>query len=381
VVEYVYCSADAMCYKEQIFDLFFKDSPQSHELKLAFLRCCPGDWREPGQFIFVAPRGTSKASAILYLKAHLLPYLVPQMPKPFPRQRWMGATLSCLHLAPLCLIHDIGERAYRIFMETNHGATSARPPTPGQPALLDGDPGTASSNIGDAPDAQAGTDWAKENSKNRLNSWRFFAAMPGATLIVLAIALKCISPALVEWVKLSSDVAETARWTQLIVTEATYDGLLKLRRWPVLERARGVLDRECVDRIVAAHRLKAWDVLHKLVKTVRLRHQGFRVLSRIGASFYQHAIAMHRLPQYRVLLLLIDPEKIAAELVGYCQSFLDPFTASFLAHYKDKLTSMEARIELLVIVLVSKATTVHIENSNAQIRKTLMAFQHFSLGP
>ena len=160
-----------------IWELLLKDTINWHETKNVVLRCCPGDWRNGDRIKFVAPRGTSKSSVLAYLKIHLVPYLVPCLPKPFPRQRWMGAKLACSQVAPLCMINDIGTTAYRIFMEKFHGALSPAQqsdPNPAQLAIADISaheaPAAPTNNSGDG----AGIDWAKENFIRIQKSFGFF---------------------------------------------------------------------------------------------------------------------------------------------------------------------------------------------------------------
>jgi hypothetical protein len=107
-------SSDAARYKEFVFDMLFDSFPSAKEYKTALFRCCPGDWRVTSKFTFVAPEGTNASSVLMYLRVHLLPYLVPDMPRPFPRQRWMGASES-LRSFTLAFIHGLLEASYVIW--------------------------------------------------------------------------------------------------------------------------------------------------------------------------------------------------------------------------------------------------------------------------
>jgi hypothetical protein len=122
IVPQLHLSTDAIRYKEFVFDLLLGTSASASEYKTALFKCAPGDWREKGKdkFAFVAPNGTTVKSVLMFLRVHLLPYLVPNMPKPFPRQRWMGATEALGGFIP-AFIHGVMQKAYAIFAMKFHG--------------------------------------------------------------------------------------------------------------------------------------------------------------------------------------------------------------------------------------------------------------------
>ena len=154
-----------------------------------------------------------------------------------------------------------------------------------------------------------------------------------------------------------------------MVIRLTLNSLFSSRKWPVLERARGALDAAHFDRRKAAFDVRMWQHFPRWAKTLRFRHLGFKMLHRCGAMFYQNIVTLHRMPPFLTLMLLREPAETTAQLRGRCEKMLDDYATSFMKFYDEDLTAMDALIELLVIDVFSKATTVHLENTIAYGRR------------
>ena len=79
-------------------------------------------------------------------------------------------------------------------------------------------------------------------------------------------------------------------------------------------------------------------------------------------------VVKHRSCRYMLFRLLVDP-MVEAELLATCASSRDMYTRSCMETYASDLSSQEALLELAMVVMNAKTSTVHLKCSNATLRR------------
>ena len=161
------------------------------------------------------------------------------------------------------------------------------------------------------------------------------------------------------------------------MSAGTLDVVVGSRRWAVLERGKDTLDQELVERLsVLFHNNNFRSIPRNAGKTLRYRHLLCRAGNRIGAQFYQTVVVLHRMAPFLTLLLLVNPDATIQRLRGLCKLMLGPYTKGCLDLYGDNMGGLDARVEMPIVVIYSKSTAVHLDNSNARLRKALLSFSN-----
>ena len=232
------------------------------------------------------------------------------------------------------------------------------------------DPASGQASKGAA--ASDGMDWAKENEKNRTNATAFIKEGFLAVIVVLfRYVLSPMMKYLHTELKMSSTYWEQAQRRQSMETMSAA-GLLGGRKWPILRAATGEVDNECMKAIEDLHQTPWSEAAPKSWLTVKWRNILFRLLSREAAMIYMLLVMRHETFPFLLFLLLVDPA-YADIIKGMCESSYDEFTAGFIAHYKDHggIDGPRALLELAVIAIIVKTSTVRIEVLNGKLRKIL----------
>ena len=143
-------------------------------------------------------------------------------------------------------------------------------------------------------------------------------------------------------------------------------------RHGLLEAARMVLDDNALAAWRALHAPRNFDGFPAAAFTLEFRHDVFRTLSRSSAYTYKYCKRRHMMPDYQVYRLLDRSITVDALLAIGCSAMRGSYLRGFIADFgKPYLTSFPALIELAVVVLTGKTSTIKIENLNAFLRRSL----------
>jgi len=96
----------------------------------------------------------------------------------------------------------------------------------------------------------------------------------------------------------------------------------------------------------------------------------FKALSREAAAVYELLYEKHGACPYISFLLVDGDPDTERTLRSICESGRDEFTASFLATYDD-VRSEAAQLELAMVLVHARTSTVSLESSNATLRRRL----------
>ena len=148
---------------------------------------------------------------------------------------------------------------------------------------------------------------------------------------------------------------------------------LQGRAWPLLVAATGKLDTRCMQELEDLHSADAFSGLPPDWKTVEWRHLLTKLLSREAAAVYELLVVMHRKAPFILFRLLVAPEVWKPIIEALCESALDEFAKGFLAYYKDDIISRLALLELALIVMLARTSTVTLVLRNAKLRKIVLS--------
>ena len=98
----------------------------------------------------------------------------------------------------------------------------------------------------------------------------------------------------------------------------------------------------------------------------------FRLLSKQAAVVFHLLVSCHTTFPFRMFRLLEEPGLAADIRLQFrnCPGSFDEWSKSFMDYYED-IASMEALLELAVLVILGRTSTVKLEAFNAKLRKIL----------
>ena len=365
-------SADAMAYKEAMMDLFLGDKLQNAQVRAVVGRCASGDWRRRGRFEYLATGAETRAEVLKLLYTHLVPAIVGHAPRTFPQHRWTGADLALQDYGLLCLIHDLFGSAYREFME-NFGGLEQHP-QPGEDDVGmegEGDAG----RLGEAGIGQEDLRYRDAKRHYRGAAWQWASSpVRDRDLVLAATVVRPMNTYMVQEIAAAAAISMTKATherLQTMLATGNLKGFLESARWPLLEAALGAKDRTALNSIAALDDPACYSAWPEDWYTVATRTKLFKCLSRQAAAIHELLATKHKACPYMVFRLISDPAAAQAELDGTCRSAMDDFTTGFLEAYPDELCSEPAMLELAMVLMHARTSTVSLESSNASVRRRL----------
>ena len=144
------------------------------------------------------------------------------------------------------------------------------------------------------------------------------------------------------------------------------------RRWQYLEAASGRVDNACMHSIDKLHHPDCFAAIPDSWKTVNFRNRLFRMLSREAAMVHFLLASLHKCFPWILFLLPLD-HTVVQKTVTACESSLDDWSLDFLMFFAGRLTCREALLEIAIIIILGKTSTVRIEALNALIRRIIVS--------
>jgi hypothetical protein len=289
-------------------------------------------------------------------------------------------------------LHDVAVDAYSHYLWLGHGAkkkkvVAAAPPGPGGLLALEWVAAAPPDGVGvaaappddwgdvsfEAPsEGEKGPPmaipWAEENRRNRGATIRYLQSRPGRHLLELRLALNPMGSYRDELIRTSGEINATVECAKSIRGGEQLSGpaaLLAGREWPLLKAATGERDRQTMRELEMLHDRVRFDCYPDDAKNVRFRHRVFRVLSREAATTHCFMLAYHEADPFPVFRLAVEPE-YSEHLLARCEPSRGEYFRGFLERHAD-ITSDDARVELAVVIVSARVTTVPIEHANSSI--------------
>ena len=363
--------AEAKAYKKAMLDLFLGDSVQNAQLRATISRCASGDWRAKGRFEYLVTGEETRVEVLKKLFEFFVPALVGHQPRTYPQHRWTGADLALQDHGMLCLIHGLFESTYVEFLQAFGGVEGA--PQPDED--MEGEDDALRVHGGGAAAGQEDlrTRDAKRHHRGAALQW---ARGPhrDRDLVVTRTVLEPMHQYMVQEIAASAALSltkATHRRLEAMLAVGDLRGFLDSARWPLLEAALGSKDLTCLSKLSDLDDPACYSAWPEEWWTVETRTLLFRCLSRQAAAVHELLVKKHQACPYSVFLLVADPVSAEARLEGTCMSARDEYTAGFLETYKDDLGSQPALLELAMILLQARTSTVSLESSNASLRRRL----------
>jgi len=217
----------------------------------------------------------------------------------------------------------------------------------------------------------------EEAKQYRSDAVKFLKSSPAVLLLLLAQMLAPLNHFM-----LSELAMATQDWSEKQEQNVMYAGtatnrLLGGRKWPLLEAAKGTLHVTFFTELAVLCTVAAYMWLPVHTIDLKLQNWVCRTLSRMGATVYQLLVVERRRMPWQLFMLLLRPAATAERIRAMCPHLLDTYAASYCARYHDNLCSHDGLIELAMIVLVARTSTVLLECRNAHVQRwiRLMAMQ------
>ena len=360
---------DAKEHTRAMLDLYLGSDMQHAVLRATLSRLASGDWRKKDRFEFLVTGRETKSEVYRMLCEFLVPALVGHAPRTFPRHRWTGAELAVADLGLLAVVHDLLGATFKDWIACYGGTVDDAGGPAGMGLEAEGSraQGAAVGNAADPRSAEAkrayrgvALAWVKGRDRDR-------------DLAVVKRIMEPMSTYMVKEIAGASALAEseaTMKRLQAALGEGDLNGFLQSGRWPVLEAALCTKDKDCLDRVAALHEpevYRGWLPKWICVETSAML---FKALSRQGAGVHQLLHTKHKACPYQVFRLVQDATA-ARDLLDSCPSSLDEFAESFLKAHRGDLTSEAAKLELAMVLIHGRTSTVSLESSNATLRRRL----------
>ena len=115
VVDSVELDAAALAYKDLVLDTFVGNDPADLVVRETLKRLLPGDWRTPGELVWVRVAGETDAQIIEIWSSSLVPLFWGRAPFEFPRNRWTGSPKTFRDIGLPCCVNNIEFEVFREF--------------------------------------------------------------------------------------------------------------------------------------------------------------------------------------------------------------------------------------------------------------------------
>ena len=360
-------SEETESYKQMVLDTFVGQEASSLETRLALLRCAGGDWRVSGKFVVHSNTGCDIETIMSLLKESFIPYVCRHRPFLWPRHRWTGMEKSLKDIGLLLCIHNLLPAVYERWLALQFGRSAA---LPSKELLVD--VGVSELNEPPAGAKPESVAWAEANKAHRRGARDWLATSPGVATLLMRVTLSPMMWYLTQELELSNLSLQKSLWSAS-KESLGLEGLLQLLqrgRWPLLLAATGELDREAMERVRQAHSEDQLRGVPSQYCQARWTNFLFRMLSRQGSSLHQLVLTKHKCFPFKLLRLVADPS-LGAELLQTCRASRDPWSHSFLEHYKESIAGEEALLELACVILMGKTSIARLESLHATIRRGL----------
>lgn len=375
VLVYQAPDAEAQAFRTLVLDTFLGNDFGKASVRVALGRCASGDWRRRGRFEYLATGQETKQSVLQLLYTHLVPALCGHTPNTFPRSRWTGAEKAIADLGLLACVHGLLFSVYDEFLRANFGTQGGVRKQSGTHESHGPLEGTVCAEHSAGSTTAAGTH-AEANQAHRGVAARWLGAgIADMELVLMATVLQPMMRRMTLEIQMGSSVWMTRQQAALIRVlqdSMSIREFMKRSTWPLLAAAQGGLDQQCLEDIVqiqSPDRYLAWPAEWK---SVRVRNMLFRTISRQAASVKELLVCKHRRFPHKLFLLVADPD-MEHEILSSCASSRCSYTESFLAAFGNDLSSRDALLELTMVVMTARTSTISLESSNASVRRRLVA--------
>ena len=212
-------------------------------------------------------------------------------------------------------------------------------------------------------------DGPKEARQYRAEATVFLRRRPATYVVVMAMLLKPLTTFMAQEIEMSSEKWNKRQETMPLKYAGLTSGILGSRRWPLLVAAELEHENTCMD---ATRRLDdngnyAW--IPNPDRTLQLQTDIAKMISRAGAVVHELIITERKKMPYPLFRLLLHPEMAASLLNNPCKDRFDAYSRSYFNKFKDNLTDVEGLLELSVIVLLVKTSTILLECRNGQVQR------------
>ena len=367
----------ALAYKHMLLDMFLGTDFRHAHLRAVVSRCASGDWRRTDRFEYLVTGDETRVQVLKLLFEHFVPTLCAHAPRTFPRSRWTGAELALADVGMMAGIHGLLQRTYQTYMTTNFPTAAKKTGAPEGGEDEGGNPFAVA-----IPDAAGGeptappSEYSAEAQRHNRGVAVGWVSSPFVLrdLATMAHVLQPMHRYMCKEIEMSSALWTTAQASACIERlqdEGDVRTFFEGSSWPVLIAASGDLDSSCLGQIADAHDPARYDPWPHGWKAMDTRNTLFRMFSRQGAAVKEFLVTKHRSCLYTLFRLLVDPSA-DMQLRATCEPIRDEYTASFMEAYNDNLTSADALLELAMVVMSARTSTVHLESSNATLRRRLV---------
>jgi len=393
IVQHVNVSAEAEAFKVAVMDAFIGSSPKLSWLRALLLRCCPGDWRDPTKFVVAAPPTWSRRQVLRWVFHNVVPALWGHCPFRCPTHRWTGIEETLRDIGLPAAIHNMGQWAYLSMMETYF--TDELPPPPGPvappaPHEGPGPPPVVLAIEGPAPGAGAADDppaaqdpeerdmaqradhkgvaSPEEAKANRKDALAFYESHPTVRLVLLGMLLAPLLTFMAKEFEMLSDDWQRRQDAKIIYNGPTHR-LLGGMVWPLLVAAAGTLQNACMQGIAELNNTDRYRWIPKPSITLELRNWICRSISRQGAAVHQLVCCVRKAFPWMLFLLVTQPAVTAAQISATCPQLFDAYTKSYVDKYSQNLTASDGLIELALVIMTARTSTVLLECRNAHVSR------------
>lgn len=233
------------------------------------------------------------------------------------------------------------------------------------------DPATSSHS---APPLAATMAEANRARRGQAMAWlRSPSALP--EMVVMAVVLPPIMRYMTAEIAMGSAVAASQKAAACIESLSSCESIRQYfadSQWPALVAAEGTLDKRCLDELSAIEDPSCFTAFLEEWRSVKMRCALFRAMSRQGACVKERLVCKHRRFPFRLFCLLAIPG-LEQDILQSCASSRCDYTKSFIDAFGSELCGTPALLELALVVMSSRTSTLPVESSNASLRRRFVA--------
>ena len=214
----------------------------------------------------------------------------------------------------------------------------------------------------------------EEAKAYRKDGLAFYRGNPGTMVTLIAM---CLAPMIA---LMAQELAVASQdWQKNQEMSAMHHGpggkLLDGRKWPLLLAAGLTFTSDFMLSIASLCAADRYSWVPPADTTLDLECYVVRLLSRLGASVYQLLILEREKMPFALFLLLLQGDD-AAEMIKArwekCQDLFDSYSASYVRTFGvETLCAADGLLELSIVVMLARTSTVILECRNAHISRWL----------
>ena len=313
-------------------------------------------------------------------------------PPVFPRSRWTKADEACQWLCLLACMHNLLAQVYVRWAVlqgskvqpapaeqddfgshhaaiTDEGGLAQGDHLPGASAV-EGEPGDSHLPLAHDPAAA----WREEQSTYRSAALSFLADKDStAKLAILTTVLLPQQALMRQALDMAGDEWEHVEFAKTSL--AAHDGVAYQRRLRACVVAKGLMEEVYMSRLKSLlANIDSWDALPPWAHTRVFTSMAFRLICACGGLCFELLVAPRRSYPWKTFNLasgVDDGSSLSDVLLAEAPCRFDSWTRAFVSHYKDRLDSIEAKLDLWTTASMVRSETAQIEAQHASIRRSI----------